>query len=243
MHKHVPKIFKVINHKVGKAIHKYNMINDGDHIAVGLSGGKDSMVLLNILYKRLSFIPIKYKLLAIHIDPGFDNGFSQSLKDFCEKQGYDLHIEYTDFGIKAHNKTNKLNPCFLCSRLKRKRIFEIANQFGYNKIALGHNKDDIIETLFINMFYSGELSTMLPYQPMFKEKFFIIRPLAFADSEKIKNYLNKLNLPEYKNPCPSSINSRRNDIREMLVQLYKSNNKIKGNIFKALNNIKTDYLL
>jgi len=236
-------IAKRINRSFGKAIHKYNMISNGDRIAVGVSGGCDSLTLLWFLIHRLPVIPIQYEILCIHIDPGFDDGFAPLLKEYAQDLGVTLCIDYTDFGIIAHGPENRENPCFLCARLRRKRIFEIAEQHGCNKIALGHNKDDLIETLFINMFYSGEISSMMPLQSLFQGKLTVIRPLAYTESDNIRRFVKSFKLPEFINPCPSSILSRRTEIRDMLSKMYRNNNKIKGNLFRAMHNVKPEYLL
>jgi tRNA 2-thiocytidine biosynthesis protein TtcA len=219
------------------------MISDGDRIVAGLSGGKDSLTMIWILNERLSRIPINYKVFAVYIDPGFKGGFSRTLKKYCEDSGYELRIEYTDYGIVGHSKTNRENPCFLCSRLRRKRLFEIADEMGCNKLALGHNKDDIIETLFLNILYAGEISTMIPSQSFFKERFTIIRPLAFVEEDLIRRFAREQNFPEFINPCPSDKSSKRHEVKTILSKLYKTNKKIKGNIFKAMSNVRNDYLL
>ena len=136
---------------MGKALRRYDMIADGDRILVGLSGGKDSLTLMWMLNERRSRIPINYELFAVHIDPGFKKSFSKSLQSYCNKIGFPLRVERTDYGVLAHSSLNRENPCFLCSRLRRKRLFEIADELGCSKPALGHNKDDIIETLFLNI--------------------------------------------------------------------------------------------
>ncbi|MDM8538177.1 ATP-binding protein [Desulfobacterales bacterium HSG17] len=135
------------------------------------------------------------------------------------------------------------NPCFLCSRLRRKRLFEIADKFGYSKLALGHNKDDIIETLFLNMFYSGEISTMCPVQSLFDKKFTVIRPLAYAEENMIRKFAKNNDFPEFVNTCPSATNSKRQEIKNFLNQLYKTNSKIKGNIFRSMSRVKPEYML
>lgn len=224
-------------------MHRYDMVTDGDRIVVGLSGGKDSLTMMFVLHERLARIPIKYELFAIYIDPGFDGGFSRPLKSYCEKMGYHLRIEYTDYGLLGHSSQNRENPCFLCSRLRRRRLFEIADEFGCNKLALGHNKDDIIETLFLNMCYSGEISTMVPAQSFFQGRLTVIRPLAFVDEAKIRSFADDNNFPDFENPCPSAKVSKRQEIKTLLNQLYQTNTKIKGNIFKSLHRVKTDYLL
>ncbi|KPA18492.1 potassium-transporting ATPase subunit A [Candidatus Magnetomorum sp. HK-1] len=236
-------IAKRINRNIGKAIHKYDMISNGDKIAVGVSGGCDSLTLLWFLIHRLPRIPIQYDLICIHIDPGFENGFAPLLEIYAQELGVSLCIDYTDFGIIAHGPENRENPCFLCARLRRKRIFEIAEQHGCNKVALGHNKDDLIETLFINMLYAGEISSMMPLQSLFQGKLTVIRPLAYTDSDIIRHFVKSFQLPEFINPCPSSVLSHRSEIRDMLSNLYRKNKKIKGNLFRAMHNVKPEYLL
>lgn len=228
---------------MGKALHRYNMIADGDAILVGLSGGMDSLTLLWILADRLKRIPIDYRLQAVYVDPGFEKGFSEPLIAFCKDHGFDLRVEQTDFGPLAHSDINRENPCFLCAWNRRKRIFEIADQLKCNKIALGHNKDDIIETLFLNMCYSGEISTMVPAQEFFQGKFTLIRPLAFTDEGTVRRFAKLADFPHFINPCPSDQNSKRQEMKELLNQLYRSNSKIKGNIFRSLQHVRAEYLL
>jgi len=235
--------YSEINRLTGKALHRYEMISDGDKIAVGLSGGKDSLTLMWFLNERLPRIPIDYELYAIYIDPGFEGGFSKELEEYCIEEGYNLIVEHTDNGPLAHSPKNRENPCFLCSRLRRKRLFEIADELGCRKLALGHHKDDIIETLFMNILYAGEISTMVPAQSMFNNMFTIIRPLAYVDENIIKDFAKDQNFPVFENNCPSGDNSKRKYVKTLLNELYKTNSKIKGNIFRAMSHVNTDYLL
>ena len=235
--------YKVINRDVGKALHRYDMISHGDRVLVALSGGKDSLTLMWVLRERLSRIPIKYKLFAVYIDPGFENGYSEPFSDYCRENGFELRVEHTDYGIVAHSSHNRENPCFLCSRLRRKRLFEIADELECNKLALGHNKDDIIETLFLNICYAGEISTMVPCQSFFQERFTLIRPLSFVDEDVIRRFAKEKDYPDFVNSCPTSKMSKRQEIKTFLKQLYRSNRKVKGNIFKAMSHVKQEYLL
>jgi tRNA 2-thiocytidine biosynthesis protein TtcA len=127
--------------------------------------------------------------------------------------------------------------------LRRKRLFEIADEIGCNKIALGHNKDDIIETLFMNMCYAGEISTMVPSQSFFQKRFTLIRPLAFVDEEIIRRFAQENKFPDFINPCPTAKTSKRQEVKTLLKQLFRSNRKIKGNIFRSMSNVKAEYLL
>ena len=235
--------YKVLNRDVGKALHRYDMISDGDQILVGISGGKDSLTLMWILNERRSRIPINHELFAVYIDPGFEGGFNEALAEYCHKTGFELKVELTDYGILAHSSRNRENPCFLCSRLRRKRLFEIAHELGCNKLALGHNKDDIIETLFMNICYAGEISTMVPSQSFFQGRFTLIRPLAFVDEDVIRRFAKEKSFPNFANPCPSAKVSKRQEIKSLLRQLYSSNRKVKGNIFRAMSHVKAEYLL
>jgi tRNA 2-thiocytidine biosynthesis protein TtcA len=235
--------YKALNRAVGKAIHDYDMIRDGDRILVGLSGGSDSLALLWMLAERRPRIRIAYHLEAAYLDPGFGGHAAEALKPFCERLGVSLHSEVTDFGVVSHGPLNRENPCFLCARLRRKRLFEIAAELDCRTLALGHNRDDVIETLFLNICYAGEISTMRPAQDLFSGHFRVVRPMAYADEQLIRRFVHEWDLPVTTNPCPSAGRSRRAEIKDLLQQLYRSNPKIKGNIFRAMRHVKTEYLL
>lgn len=239
----ISKTYALINRLAGKAIHRYRMIEDGDRIVIGLSGGKDSMTLLSVLEERLRRIPVTYSLFPVYIDPGFENSYADELSTYCSDHGLTLRYEITDDGPRAHRPENQVNPCFLCSRNRRKRLFEIAEELGCSKIALGHTKDDIIETLFINMFYSGQISTMTPCQSMFKNRFTLIRPLAFVDEADVIKFALQQKFPSFKNACPSSSQSKRREVKDLLNQVYTMNPNIKGNIFRSMSQVREDYLL
>ena len=235
--------YKALNSLVGKAIHRYDMIEDGDRIALGLSGGKDSLTLLWALAERKKRVPVNYDLFPIYVDPGFPGGFGDGLADTCRHLGFPLTVDRTDHGIVAHSDENQENPCFLCARLRRKRLFEIADGLGCTKLALGHNKDDIIETLFLNICYAGEISTMVPRQELFNGRFILIRPLAMVDEKSIRRFAKAQAFPQYTNPCPSAGATKRSEIKALLDGLYQTNRKIKGNIYRAMSHVKMEYLL
>jgi tRNA 2-thiocytidine biosynthesis protein TtcA len=236
-------IYKTLNRAVGQALHRYQMICDEDRIVVGVSGGADSLTLMQVLRERQTRVPIQYELHAVYIDPGFEGSFAEPLQVYCQRLGFALRVEYTNCGVLGHSSENRENPCFLCSRLRRKRFFEIAAELGCNKLALGHNKDDIIETLFMNMCYAGEISTMLPAQTFFQQRFTVIRPLAFVDEDLIRRFAADQRFPEFINPCPTAATSKRREIKMLLKQLYRGNKKIKGNIFRSMSHVKPEYLL
>lgn len=235
--------YRRINRAMGQAIHQYGMIMDGDRIALAVSGGKDSLSLLTLLVDRLRRAPVSYSLHPIYIDPGFGGGFSVALAEHCDTLGLTLTCELTDHGLEAHKPEHNVNPCFICSRLRRKRLFELTAELGCRTLALGHNKDDIIETLLINMFYSGQISTMMPHQPMFNGEITVIRPLYLAEEGDMVRFAAEQELPVFTNPCPSATASKRSEIRSLLKSLYTTNPHIKGNIFRSLSHVRLDYLL
>lgn len=221
----------------------YSMIEEGDKVLVGVSGGVDSFSLLDLLNTPMVYVP-RFSIVAVNIDPGFDKTYRQYglLESYLAGNGYSLIMEKTDIGSLAHSDHNRKNPCFLCSRLRRKRIFEIAAAEGCNKIALAHHKDDIIETLLINLFYGREISTMMPDQAVFQGKLHIIRPFAYISEELIKKYGRERGFPVIENACPTSKTSKRLYIKNLLNTLEKDNNDIRENIYKALRHVKIDYL-
>ncbi len=226
---------------MGKAIHQYQMIQDGDRILVGVSGGKDSLTLLTLLSERMERVPIRYELIAVHIDLGFQSPAAELLKEFFEAKKITYHIEPTRIAELATGPENRENPCFLCAWERRKRVFSLAGRFGCNKVAFGHHKDDVVETLLLNSFYSAEISTMLPVQPMFGGKITLIRPLVLLEEKKTERFAKEMGLPYFPCGCPASPRSKRKEVKELLRALERQNPRIKGNIFHSLSNVKMDY--
>ncbi|HVO66707.1 MAG TPA: ATP-binding protein [Syntrophales bacterium] len=237
------KLFLHLKKWMEKAAMDYNMIEEGDKVLVGVSGGADSIALLDLLNSPMVFVP-PFSILAVNIDMGFDPSYSgyNFLEAYLKEKGYNYVMEKTDIGPFSHSDYNKKNPCFLCSRLRRKRIFEIAAEKDCNKIALAHHKDDIIETLLINLFYGREISTMMPNQSIFRGKLHIIRPFAYIREELIKKYVKEQGLPSIENRCPMSKNSKRMHIKKLLRALEKDNKHVRDNIYKSLRHVKVDYL-
>lgn len=233
---------KEIRRLLGKAIHEQDMIRDGDHVLVAVSGGKDSMTLLWLLRERLRRVPIDYRITAVHVDPGFGADSADRMGDFFESRGFAHRLIRTDIGPRAHSPENRENPCFLCSRLRRKLLFETAAELGCTRVALGHHKDDLIETFFLNIFYGASVSTMLPVQELFGGKLTLIRPLYLTDERLVARFAGNAGFPEIGLGCPTAGSSKRREIKEMLRRFYRSNRKIKGNVFHALRNVRPEYL-
>ena len=237
------RLFLHLKKWLEKAVLDYGMIAAGDRVMVGVSGGMDSMALLDLLNSPMVYVP-PFSLVAVHIDCGFDPGYAgyAELERHLQGGGYDSVLEKTDIGPLAHSEVNRKNPCFLCSRLRRKRIFEIAAERGCNKIAFAHHKDDIIETLMINLFYGREISTMMPDQPIFGGELHIIRPLAYLSEALVKKYAQERGFPVIENGCPSSRTSKRRVVKDLLNELGRDNPQIRDNIWKAMGHVKPDYL-
>ncbi len=236
-------VAKEIKRLTGKAIHTKDMIRDGDHVMVAVSGGKDSLALLWLLKERIKRVPIDYRITAVHVDPGFGANSADKMTSFFLAHGFEFRVIESDIGPKAHGPQNRENPCFLCSRLRRKLLFQMAEEVGCNRMAFGHHKDDLIETFFLNVFYGASISTMMPVQGLFGGKLTVIRPFYLVDEDLIRRYAQLMDWPEISLDCPTAGSSKREEIKNMLKHFYRSNRKIKGNIFHALQNVNTEYLL
>ena len=235
-------VVKELKRLAGKAIHNRQMIRHGDHVMVAVSGGKDSLALLWLLRDRLKRIPIEYRVTAVHVDPGFGANSGALMKTFFSTHGFDFRIIESNIGPQAHGPENLENPCFLCSRLRRKLLFQLAAEIGCNRVAFGHHKDDLIETFFLNVFYGASISTMLPVQELFGGKLTVIRPLYLIDEDRIIRYAKFMDWPKIALGCPTEESSKRKKIKNMLNEFYRSNRKVKGNIFHALHNVNSEYL-
>jgi len=228
-----------ISKGMGKAIMDYKMITEGDKILVAVSGGKDSLTMLRVLNDRRAFVPIKYDLLAVHIDMD-PRQKPKALVEYLKKSGVDYHIEKID--VFKGEKRKDIN-CFWCSWNRRKALFQAAERLGCTKVALGHHMDDIAETMLLNLFFQGEISAMNPKQELFKGKITIIRPLAYVEENQIRKFSKQLNFPHQKCACPNSVISNRTKVKKIIRDLEKINPDIKKNIFRSLKRIKKEYLL
>ena len=241
--KFLPTLNKHINRLIGQAMHTYDMLADGDRVLLAVSGGIDSLVLTWILDHWRNKAPIDYELLAVHIDMGFGGDEHQLVTDQLKQLHVPYLVEFANYGEIAAQREDKAKGCYECALLRRNRLFELARAKHCSKIAFGHHKEDIIETFFINLMYSGNLSTMVPKQVLFDGRLALIRPLAFLEKREIQTLGDELGIKPVANPCPLADASKRQYIREMLESLYQTDKKIKASIFAALSNIKNDYLL
>jgi tRNA 2-thiocytidine biosynthesis protein TtcA len=238
---HFPYQVQQVFRWMGKAIDQFQMIAQEDRIAVGVSG-VDSLCLLWLLRERLKWIPVAYQVKAVYVDLGFGGTMGSTIEEYLQREGFDYEIIKTDFGIRAHGPANRENPCFLCSQERRKTLFSFVHDNNCNKLALGHHLEDINATFFLNVLYGGSLSTMLPCQELFEGRVTIIRPLALIYKEQLERLADFLVLPPIANPCPSSENSERKEVNDLLNHFYKKDRRIRYNIFQAMRNINSAYL-
>jgi len=241
------KLHLHLRKRLEKAILKHGMLKEGDRVLVGVSGGADSLTLIKLLTGPLLFTPQPEFIIAVHVDLGFQGGDenpTQILESYFQKEGYNYRIEKTKIGPLAHSDYNrKASPCFICSRLRRKKLFELAKEYGCTKLALAHHKDDLIETFLLNIFFAREISTMIPCQTFFKGEFNLIRPLAYTEENLLKRFAKEAQLPVLKSNCPTAGNSKRQYIKDLLKKLEIDNRGLKENIFKAMKHVKPNYLL
>ena len=224
-------------------MHDYGMLQDGDRVLVAVSGGVDSSVLAFLLTSWLAKAPINYHLQAVYIDNGFwqpefgGEPPAQRIKTLLEKCGIDF------FRVAARALDKDERTCFLCARNRRSQLFDLAREMGIDKIALGHHMDDLIETLLLNMVYSGNISTMVPKQSLFGGELHIIRPLAYIEKDDVKKLGELFEIKAVENYCPLEKDTKRESVRSMLKELYTRESGAKRSLFKAMANIRKDYLL
>jgi len=240
------KLHLHLRKRLEQAVLKHGMIAEGDRVLLGVSGGADSLTLLKLMTGPMLFVPKPEYVIAVHVDLGFegsDGNISRSLEDYFSEEGYNYHMEKTNIGPLSHSDFNrKASPCFLCSRLRRKRLFELARKYRCNKVALAHHKDDLIETFLLNVFFAREISTMLPYQSFFGGDFYLIRPLAYIEESLLKRFAVESQFPIVGNHCPTAEQSKRKYIKELIKKLDKDHRGVKENIFKSMKHVKPDYL-
>ena len=230
-----------ISERIGKAIKDYCLIEDKDRILVAVSGGKDSLSLLKLLNARRGWAPVDYKLIAMHVETDYRCSscvHTEVLKDFFEANDISYHFEK----INILDKNRKSTSCFWCSWNRRKALFLAAERMGCNKVAFGHHKDDIIETLLLNIFYHGEFSAMNPRQELFGGKLTIIRPLCYVEEPASRRYAKESGFPSQLCRCPNSKRSRRRMIKGIIANIEKDCRFIKTNIFRSIGRIDREYI-
>ena len=222
---------------VRKAVEDYNMISEGDKIAVGVSGGKDSMLLLLALNHLKSYYNKHFDLEAITIELGFDSMDFTPVKELCENLGITYTCLKTDIREVVFDVRQEDNPCSLCSKMRRGAINDAITERGINKLALGHHFDDAVETFMMSLLFEGRLSCFRPVTYLDRSGVTQIRPLIYAGEQKIANLAEELHVPVVENPCPMDKTSKRYEIKKLLSELSSSYPDMKSKIFGAMQRL------
>ena len=219
----------------------HSMIQEGDHVLVGLSGGKDSMILLQTLVERRAAVPFDFQISAAHIEATGIGYFIDRRKiiDFCDDLKVPLHFRTIEPDLeKNYSKTT----CFICSRTRRKELFSLTKDLDCNKLALGHHRNDAVETLLLNMIYHGSISS-LPYSlAMFEGQLQLIRPLMDLDERMLEEYANLNDMVKVEKSCPHENSTKRNSIAHLIKEIEKLHGKGPYNMFKSMDKIFDEYL-
>lgn len=226
--------------KIKKADEDYGMIADGDCIAVGVSGGKDSMVLLSALHMYSKYPDKHFRVVGIHINLGFPDMCFDEVQRFCEQNGITFHSEPSKVyeilqrNLDRHGRIR----CSLCSKFKKALVIAAAKQYGCNKTAFAHHGDDAVETLFLNAIYGGRLATFKPQMFLTETQMMFIRPLIYCFEEEILHAQQLNQIPFVKSTCPNDGDTKRTEIKHMLAELYRKYPSAKGNFLYMLSNQK-----
>ncbi len=229
-----------INKRIGKTINKYNLIEENDIVLIALSGGKDSMVMLDALSWRLNKLPVKYKLIAVHVKlAGLSYQINEKeLQEFCSLRDVELIIKTEEVDITKSNKT----PCFICSHTRRKILFTLASELKCTKLAFGHHKDDAVETLLMNMLYHSNISSIPAKVKMFNGKFELIRPLINIRDNETKRYSEIFKYAKMKKLCFYEDVTKRNSVAKLMNDIEELYPQGINSIFKAMSSIDSEYL-
>ena len=219
---------------VRQAIDQYHMIEEGDHIAIGISGGKDSLTLLWGLAYLQRFYPKQFSLSAITVDMGIDTMDLEPIKALCQEFQVSYEIVPTEIGKILFDIRKETKPCSLCAKLRKGALNQKALEMGCNKIAYAHHKDDLIETVMMSLLYEGRFYAFSPVTHLDRTDLTVIRPLMFVSEADVKGFRNKYQLPVCKNPCPMDGHTRREYVKNLIHTLNMENPGVKDRLFRAV---------
>ena len=219
---------------VRRAVEDYGMIEEGDRIAVGISGGKDSLALLRTLTAMREFYPKRYEVIGVTIDMGFPASDFSAIRAFCHACGADYRVVPTEIAKIVFDVRRESNPCALCAKLRRGALHAEAKRLGCNKIALGHHYDDVVDTFMLNLFYEGRLGCFSPVTYLSRRDLTLIRPMIYCEEHEVVWFANKQRLPVMKSPCPEDHNTERETMKNLLRDLERNNRGLRKRIFRAV---------
>lgn len=221
---------------VRKAVDDFHMIEEGDKIAIGISGGKDSLTLLYALSNLQHFYPKAFELCAITVDVGFQNVNFDEIKKLCAFLNIEYKIVKTEISEIVFEVRKESNPCSLCAKMRKGAINDAIKELGFNKLAYAHHKDDVIETMLMSLIYEGRWHTFSPVTYLDRTEITVIRPMLYMNEVDIIGFCNKMNLPVLKSSCPVDGHTKREYIKQLLRQLNLENPGVKERIFTAIRN-------
>lgn len=219
-----------------KAVDEYQMIQEGDHIAVGISGGKDSLTLLYALHGLKRFYSNHFELSAITVDLGYEQCDFTPIKELCREMEIPYHIVKTDIAQILFEERKEKNPCSLCAKMRKGALNQAVKEIGCNKIAYAHHKDDIIETMILSLFFEGRFYSFSPKTYLDRMDLTVIRPIMFVDEADVIGFKNKYNLPVVKSACPVDGYTKRQYAKDLLADLNRQYPGIKQRMFTAILN-------
>ena len=219
-----------------KAVDEYQMIQEGDHIAVGISGGKDSLTLLYALHGLKRFYPNKFELSAITVDLGYEEFDLSPVHELCQELGVPYKVVKTDIAHILFEERKESNPCSLCAKMRKGALNDAVKEMGCNKVAYDHHKDDIIETMLLSLIFEGRFHSFSPKTYLDRMDLTVIRPIMFVDEADVIGFKNKYNLPVVKSKCPVDGYTKRQYVKELVKQLNTEHPGAKNRMFTAILN-------
>ncbi len=229
------KLQQVLSY-VRRAIDDYHMIDEGDKIAVGISGGKDSLTLLYALHGLMRFYPKSFSIHAVTVDLGFENLKLDKIQNLCKALNVEYNIVKTDIAQVVFEQRKEDNPCALCAKMRKGALNNAIRAAGCNKVAYAHHKDDVVETMLLSLIYEGRFHTFAPVTYLDRTELTVIRPLMYMNEADVVGFVNKYDVPVVKSPCPADGNTKREYVKNLLRQLNLENPGVKERMFTAIQN-------
>lgn len=227
------KLQQVLSY-VRRAVDDYQMIEEGDRIAVGISGGKDSLTLLRALNDLKRFYPQKFEILAVTVDLGFANLNLAKIEEFCRQLQVEYHIVKTEIAQIIFEERRESNPCSLCAKMRKGALNDAVRELGCNKVAYAHHRDDVVETMMMSLIYEGRFHTFAPVTYLDKTGLTVIRPLLYMHEADIIGFVHKYDVPVVKSPCPADGFTKREYVKELLKKINRDSPGVKDRMFSAI---------
>lgn len=227
------KLQQVLSH-VRRAVDDYHMIQKGDRIAIGISGGKDSLTLLYAMNDLKRFYPEPFEIHAVTVDLGFQNLELDRIRELCNALGVEYTIIKTDIAKIIFEDRKEENPCSLCAKMRKGALNQAVREAGCNKVAYAHHKDDVVETMLMSLIYEGRFHTFAPVTYLDRTELTVIRPLMYMNEADVIGFVNKYNVPVVKSPCPADGHTKREYVKNLLRQLNLENPGVKERMFTAV---------